>query len=220
MGTPLPPAPDVAKLDFRQTVGDDTQVHTILHVLYNPTFSPLSTANLAALAERAEDAWSNTIIPLQSNVTTFDDVTVTDLSTLTGGQAVEGVATNGSDAFGAVPAAVSMCVTGLTTNRGRSYRSRSYIAGLPANKLQDVQHWNATIVTNMHTAFNNLNAALSVATAPEVYGLCMVSYYSGYATLVAGKRPKPARRLGGPIVSLITSFQPKALVASQRRRNR
>jgi hypothetical protein len=218
MTTPLPPVPNVAKIVYRFTVGDDTAAEIVLHCAYTATHAPMTQADCDTFCEGAENAWETQCLPNQATVTILDDVTLTDLHTVTGNQSIVASGAAGGDVSAPVTGGVAMVVGQRTGTRGRSFRGRTYVPGMPRSALNTPQLWLASAVTTWHANFVAFNTQLLSIGGPLPLGLVVVSYFSGVDRTIPGHRPKPIRRVA-PVATLVNSFTPNLRIGSQRRRN-
>lgn len=151
---PFIPVPSTIQANVRFTMAGQL-LENVLCFEYNTDFKSAADALYASL----EIAFWSTLRTALSNQLTSNGTYMVDLSTQDGPVATFPVFTNpsGASAIGAAPNNVAYCVTHRTAKRGRAYRGRSYIAGLPldkvANSLLDPGNRD-TIVS----AFNDLRA--------------------------------------------------------------
>jgi len=151
---PFIPVPNTIQANIRFTMAGQL-LENVLCFEYNTDFKSAADALYASL----ETAFWSTLRTALSNQLTSNGTYMVDLNTQDGPVATYPVFTNpsGASAIGAAPNNVAYCVTHRTAKRGRAYRGRSYIAGLPldkvANSLLDPGNRD-TIVS----AFNDLRA--------------------------------------------------------------
>lgn len=151
---PFIPVPNTIQANVRFTMAGQL-LENVLCFEYNTDFKTAADALYASL----ETAFWATLRTALSNQLTSNGTYMVDLSTQDGPVATYPVFTNpsGASAIGAAPNNVAYCVTHRTAKRGRAYRGRTYIAGLPldkvANSLLDTGNRD-TIVS----AFNDLRA--------------------------------------------------------------
>jgi hypothetical protein len=221
MSTPLPPVPVTLKMVMQHQLGDDLNLDNVLHFTYNIADEPLSAAQVAVLALDGFNAWSTHLMPVLSSGLTFVNCQVTDLSLLTGNQADNPGSVAGGVAGGTLPGGTAMVVKLLTPLRGRSFRGRVFLGGIPPSYQQTAQEYFAAdviVVANAYEAFvNGFNASNGALSTEQV----IVSYFSGKVpnpNLTSNRRFVPSRRVSpltsGPCVSSVDQR-----VASQRRRN-
>lgn len=151
----------------------------------------------------ALNTWANlNLADWQSENLVYSDCTVYDLTSAGGWVANETNSGPGSITTGTPPNQVSMTVTFQTANRGRSFRGRNYIVGLPEADLQDPKTWGATIIGKMVNAF----AALPPAAAAVGFGHVVLSRNAGGHPRVVG------------VATPVLTYRVNAPVYTQRRR--
>ena len=134
---------------------------------------------------------------------TYDQIIVTDISVPNGQQIImTPTSPNGLNTGVAAGANVAFVASLRTVHTGRSYRGRTYMAGLTASVLSDAQHTSTVYAAAVNTAFVNFINAVTTAG----YKLCVLSRYLNNALRVAG--------LLTEIISVITDTK----IDSQRRR--
>lgn len=219
MSTPLPAVPNTVRFRMTQTLGDDLNLDNILYATYGSVLAPLTAAQVQTLADKMFSIWTTRVTALQCSVLSLASVTCTDLDTITGfEQTSTHIPVAGSVGTQAVTAATSMVVTLKTDLRGRSFRGRQYLAGLPVSGVATAQTWGGTITTNFGTALSNVAGDLEIGAAPVVT-MAICSFYSGTDATIPGRRPVPIRRIT-PVTTPVTSWKGELRIGSQRRRNR
>lgn len=151
--------------------------------------------------------WDENIQQYQVDDLSLINVRVTDLTT-ENGMSLEGAVNPpaaGASATDPLPANCALQVSFTTPYRGRSYRGRIYIPGLPEDRSSGSQ-WTAAFLALMATAIDNL---LLVDFEPYTANLVVVSRYhdgapraQGLHTAVSGYKISPyivsqKRRLPG-----------------------
>lgn len=155
------------------------------------------------------DAFRTHLLPNLSTDFTLTHFVGRDLSSQTG-PVVEVVdVTNGGHAGTSLPPAVAAVVSWKTAQRGRSFRGRTYLPGIPeavvtAGGLLG-EAWQADVAADV--------AAFITALVGEGHRLIIVSRYSG---VDGGGNPIP--RAAGVITNVTTGLV-REYVKSQRRRN-
>lgn len=146
------PVPSTIQANVRFTIAGQL-VENVLCFEYNTDFKNAADALYTSL----ETSWWSTLRTALSNQLTSNGVYMVDLGAQDGPVETYPVFTNpsGASAIGACPNNVAYCVTHRTAKRGRAYRGRTYVVGLPldkvANSLLDTGNRD-TIVS----AFNDL----------------------------------------------------------------
>lgn len=132
------------------------------------------------------------------------DVTSTDISVANGIQDVyvPPSTTTGVVTGDAAAANAALVVSQRTERTGRSFRGRTYLAGLAASQFADAQHLETTFVADVASGFQ---AFIDFVTAAG-HTLSILSKYAGGVARIAG------------LLTEITSLIVNTVVDSQRRR--
>lgn len=110
-----------------------------------------------------ESWWaSNLKTRLSSNVI-LSQVTATDITQQGGQQARSVVGTNGSVSEASLPLNSALCVSLRTEKRGRSYRGRVYVSGLPVSHMTALNVYGSTQAANIVSDFGALQSTLDGA---------------------------------------------------------
>jgi hypothetical protein len=198
-------------------VGDDLVVDNIHYATYPIGSVPLTSVQVQTMANSCLTAWRSVFLPLMSNFAGHESTTVTDLDTVTGFEQTDSPGTaDGTVTTGPSPAASSMVVSMRTALRGRSFRGRQYMSGLPIASMLDPQKWTPAAVASYDAAWISYLGTLAGLAIPLT--LSVVSFYSGTDHTIPGHRPKPIRRVV-PIATTITLTNADQRIGSQRRRN-
>jgi hypothetical protein len=159
---------------------------------------------LAAIANAFIDRWVSDILPVLSIDLALVSVTATDLSVEGGQQAVivaTGTPTGGANSP-SLPSSQAIVITHRTARIGRSYRGRSYLAGLPEQWVSGNNH-DATRTGLLADGMNALRVDLEALSLP----LCVLSRYNG-----------DVKRAAGVLTPVVVSVARDTRVDSQRRR--
>lgn len=175
----------------------------VVNVFHFTCDSAITTVNLTALGEVLADMWANDLVGLFSTDMSLQQIVLTDVSTEDSIQVTyttdlpePGVA--GGDA---APNNVAVCSTYRTERIGRSYRGRTYWAGLDETLIVNNTP-NSSIVTNILTALADMIIAADVM---------------GFTFVVASYRHNNAPRVTG-VATPITALTMDTRSDSQRRR--
>lgn len=123
------PVPNVCKAEIRYTqLGEKTE-----NVVYFDMGATPTSASMLTLAAGLKAWWVAELKPNVSDDTQLREIYMTDMSSQTGPTATyaTGLPLAGSITGGSLPNNVTYCVSVRTASRGRSYRGRFYIAGIP-----------------------------------------------------------------------------------------
>lgn len=129
-----------------------------------------SLGELTAIANAA-DAWMNfDMMGVLSKDLFYVSVTATDKSTFSGGQVTisHGAGIAGSINIAALPSQLAMVVTLYTALRGRNFRGRTFIPGIPLDYQGDNTNFIvAGDVTTVLEAYNALTSRLVAAASHQ-----------------------------------------------------
>jgi hypothetical protein len=157
---PFVPGENVALVELR--MGYDGQ--DVENTLYIENASAWDTAGLTGLCSIMRDWWDEQYSPLVHATVGLREVVATDLTSATSGQ----VTVNGGGLIGgvtgteAMPSNVSLAVAFHTGSRGRSFRGRNYIVGIPANEVNGINDVFESYAASWIAAYTTLiTAALS-----------------------------------------------------------
>ena len=176
---PFIPVPNVAQVNMR-FLWDGQRCENVFNVQYT---SPPDAATLLLLAGLFADWWVPDMRPNISPAAQLTEVYAVDMSTASGETATynTGLPSAGGSGSPSVPNNVAFCITFRTAFRGRSFRGRSYVLGIPEDKF-DVSRMLPAAVTGYVTAYNNLIDQLQTIDTP----LVVVSKYADGAPRAAG----------------------------------
>ena len=144
------------------------------------------------------------IIPFLSDQILLEGVEVTDQTSASGGQSVIILTTGvpGAVSTASVTSNSAFVTTLQTASRGRSFRGRSFLAGLPEADLATPNLWANSLVVAMQSAYAALLPAVNVG---------------GQFLAVASHRAGGAPRTSGVLTQVI-AVRANDRVGSQRRR--
>lgn len=159
---------------------------------------------LAAIANAVKARWISDVLPVLSIDLALVSVTATDISTDGGQQSVQvatGTPTGGANSP-SLPGSQAIVITHRTARIGRSYRGRTYLAGLPEQWVSGNNH-DATRTGLLADALNALRTDLETLSLP----LCVLSRYTA-----------KVKRASGVLTPVVVSVARDTRVDSQRRR--
>lgn len=183
------------------------------NTLYFKAEVAFDVPTLTALGIAIRDWWVTDIFPAQSVHASLRELYVTDLTT--DSSAAVSV-TTGLPSAGGVPDEaeannVAPCISFKTASRGRSFRGRNYLLGIPVVSVSG-NEIAPLYLAAMTDAYNGL---LPIAAALGLDWV-VVSRYSGYTVVDGKKIPTPrAAGLATPIVNAVFTDN---IVDSQRNR--
>jgi hypothetical protein len=160
-------------------------------------------ASAADAADVLAAAWDTNLMPVFSNQISFSHVewVILDTQTAPAGRTGE-AGTPGSINHPSIAANAALVITARTALRGRSYRGRTFVAGIPNNFLSNAVTVDSTYANDLVAGFQLLQDAMTTIASP----LSVVSYQHD------GRKTTPAH------VETITHFTTDYFIDSQRRR--
>jgi hypothetical protein len=150
---PFIPVPNTAMVEFRMTL-DDQHVENTIYVQGTVEWNITS---LATLATSLQAWWLTNYAPNVSEEVVLREVVATSLENETAAQAtVSGDSANGTNTSGSMPSNVTLTVSFRTGLRGRSFRGRNYIVGVPQDQVVDINHVQGTYAAAWIDAYSEL----------------------------------------------------------------
>jgi hypothetical protein len=190
----------VCKAEIRYTqLGEKTE-----NVLYFDLGATPTSAAMLTLAAGLKAWWVAELRPYISDDTQLREIYMTDMSSATGPTATyaTGLPLAGSVTGGSLPNNVTYCVSVRTANRGRSYRGRFYVAGIP----------------KAGSANNDALGTYSLAYVDAVAQLQNSTYVGSAVHVVASFRTNNAPRTTGIATPVTSAVGIDSTLDSQRRR--
>jgi hypothetical protein len=197
---PYIPFPNCVEVDFIGIL--QAQLYILTAGGLFPT--TIAESDMDTLFDKLDTWFHDEFQPLITATLAISTIRITDLTTavsLTKEYPVTGTH-DGTQAGSAVPNNVAMSVTLKTAKRGRSYRGRNYIGGLPAAALTNPTFWNPTIIAATEAIWVALGQAFSDA---------------GFTHVVLSRQENSTRRTVG-VPTPIQQYIPRSPVATMRRR--
>ena len=204
---PFVPVPNTAAIVLRQIWNSQQVVNT----LYFHQTGAWNAITLSNLASTVMTWWDTHIQPLVSNTIALVEVSATDLTTATSTAVDFPVSPPliGAASVNSVPNNCSIALTFKTGSRGRSFRGRNYVAGIPgtqvANNIVD-----GGLIEDLITAYELHISETGPDTGSE---WVVVSRFSG-----VDADGKPIPRTTGLFTPIISVGVFDQIVDSQRRR--
>jgi len=194
------PVPNVAQVNIRFEIAGQ-QIENVLNFNY-ALATDFSTA-VPIIQDALEVWWATVRIQLSDQLVHIENYYV-DLTSAIGPTATFGPFTpnDGDIAGDAVPNNAAFVVTHRTLARGRSFRGRTYMAGVAEGNVS-LSRVGPTVVAAIVAAFNDLRTTLEA----DGISFVVVSRYSGGAPRVTG--------ISTPIIATISRDD---VIDSQRRR--
>lgn len=214
---PLPPVPNVIKLNMKGLTGGLYNWANVWHMPFSG--GAPSIANLEAIANEVIASWTANWAPLCPTSTELKEVVVTDLTSPTAAEGTVTTSVPGTSSYDKIPANAAHLVSKLIEARYRGGHPRTYQFIGGDGHLQDDGHWSTSAVTAFLAAWTQLILDLgshgpygSISIGGEV----TVSYYTTDYTLVP---PKRVRRVTPLVYTVIADgYSGHQEIASQRRR--
>lgn len=159
------PVPNGIQLCFNFTMsGQNMQFCLTLR----KTAGAPTVPDLLSMANTGASWWTATLKTRLSPAVTLNNVSATDLTIQGGPQQSVNVGTPGTS--GTVPEANSICVVASlrTPLRGRSYRGRCYVPGIPSESRSTPTDVQSAFATNLAAAFGTLGGNTAALGFPVV----------------------------------------------------
>jgi len=163
-----------------------------------------SGSQLQDLAD-AMAGWATAhLLPILHNSYEVDLVKATDLTTEFAPVAVSvaGLPQAGGVSGSASPNNVNMVVSFKTVNRGRSFRGRNYVPGVPPGNLQTTTTWTAAFAATMEGVYNDIFVDINPL---------------GFTHVVLSRFNNSVRRTVG-VATPVTQYLARVEIGTQRRR--
>lgn len=149
----------------------------LVDLAFNRGAAEPSQLEMVALATTIDGWWSTQILPYLCATVSYVEVIVTQLALQYGFQVFSansaGVGGVGTEQ---APNAQAACISLRTGTRGRSFRGRNYLSGVP-NADIDVNTLSPTFMSNIANGYNTLRPG--EAYDPTPFTWCVVSRYFG-----------------------------------------
>lgn len=130
------PGPKVAMVTVNTTI-DEQELQNTLYFQLNAPSPNWTQLYLDTLVQDVRDYWASAWQPTASDRITFRSVEASDLTSADGRVAAIdwGLPATGAQSLALLPNNCSLAVSFRTSRRGRSYRGRNYIVGIPENQV-------------------------------------------------------------------------------------
>lgn len=144
------PAPNIAQI---QVVGRADGQVTINNQFFELSGGGITAVNLEAITIASANWAVSQLAPLLSEDWSFERSIGTDLTLIDGPRVEIANPTVGGVAGEAAPNNVACCVSFRTAARGRSFRGRNYVPGIP-NSVIDLNAMSPTFLSDISTAYS------------------------------------------------------------------
>lgn len=147
------PVPNCVQVEMRFTQ-DGQKVENVFHVEKD---GPDQAGTRLTVAGYFYQWWTTEMAPLINDQVQLREIYVTDMSAQNGGSTtyVPIATTYGASVQDPLPNNVTLAVSARTSQRGRSFRGRSYVVGLTRNTVLH-NRFNDAVVTAVQNAYNTL----------------------------------------------------------------
>lgn len=216
----MPNVPNVVKVVVECQGNDGRYADNVMHFTYGG--GPPSSSDCVAIANSFFNSWTNTLTLLQVAHVSLVEVTVTDLSTSTGG---EGSFNNGGNPFPGTrdghQLALNTCflLSKFVEQRYRGGHPRSYLSLGVSEDLTDDGDWSTDFVTSVGVYWPEF---LQNVLGANPYGSTSIGQECAVSYISKEENPVYPYRRTTPLVYDIPldgyTYQPK--IATQRRRVR
>jgi hypothetical protein len=157
---PFIPIPNSASLCFDfVTAGQNWQ----FCLTVRKSSGSITPTDLATLTGIGEAWWLATLDSIIGNNTTLKQVRATDQQTEGGPVDIEITGTAGAGGGDLNSLGAPLCISLRTAKRGRSYRGRAYVSGIPGTELASEVEYGSTPVASFVSAFSTLQGSLDTA---------------------------------------------------------
>ena len=218
----LPPVPDVARVEYQFSYGQDLDV--ITRTFWNYTGGTFSSGNAASMAEDICTTLGSSIATYFIGLVTFTGVRVTDMASDTAGDGTGSAGVVGTRSGGQLPADAAVLANYTIDRRYRGGHPKGFWPMGSDSDLNTPQQWSAGAVADFTEGVQEFFAATQGVSAggSELSSRAVVSYYQGNTVVISpttGRaRNVPKLRTGGPMVYDVLETVVSSRIASQRRR--
>lgn len=155
--------------------------------------------------------WTTNYALITSDLVTLREVTATDMTSLTSATAsVSGDSATGSAIGGSLPGNCSLAVSFRTASRGRSFRGRNFVVGIPLEEMSSTDQVQSAYASTVKDTYDAFQTAITTADWTWV----VASRFSG----VDPDTHKPIPRVAGVTTPITSVIVVDNVIDSQRRR--
>ena len=217
----LPAVPKAVRLDLHFSQGSDSNIQIREFFSYS---GALSVTDATTWLANMVAGWAANMPSNQAHGSSLVRSVLTDLTSDTAPQVINGTAVAGTRAQPQLPNGTALVIKKVIQRRYRGGHPRTYLGCLTSDLLSSPSTWDLTALGTITGDFLAFVAACTANTNPSAIGTIAwvnISYYSGFTnhTYPSGRvKPIPTPRIT-PLVDTIVNGVGNAVVASQRRRN-
>lgn len=177
----------------------DSQI-TINDLYWEISGGGINITNLTTLTVAVSDWFKNTLAPLLSQDWAAVRTVGVDLTTQTGPEIVVSSAQTGGVAVEAAPNNVAACVSIRTAQRGRSFRGRNFVPGIP-NSLITLNTLDSAFISDLLAAYGGLLGA----------GIFVAGWQLGVVSRFTGGSPRPSGIISPATGMIMTSNKVRSM---------
>jgi hypothetical protein len=204
---PFIPVANTALVEFRMTYDEQDVENT----LYFKKTASIVEADLVTLGDVLYDWWTTFASDAMVSAVELREILLTDLTSETGAQVTKnGAGSTGQAEEDGCPSNVSLCVSFRTALRGRAFRGRNYIVGIPFSQVEDTNRLISAYTAGVVSGYNQFNSSVELGS----FAWVAVSRFSG----VDATTHKPIPRVAGVATPITTALIVDSVIDSQRRR--
>lgn len=168
-------------------------------------------AALVELVSEVKDWWIASYSTIASDQVVLREVVATDMTTASSGiGAISGTDETGAQTGGGLPGNCSLACSFRTNSRGRAFRGRNYVVGIPILQMVDIDTVESAYALLVETAYGDFKTAISAAD----WNWVVVSRFSGIDPVTK----KPIPRTAGITTTVTLASVVDRTIDSQRRR--
>jgi hypothetical protein len=218
---PLPPVPNVIRLQTRLTLDADLDVLNRWYLQYSGTAPTITQLN--TLCTNAATLWASTVAKYYMTDKTLVEVIIEDLGSVSGNTGTATVSHAGTEGLVDVPASSCVLLNYTVSRRYRGGKPRVYLPCLGGSDLTNAQTWGGGLFATIAADFDIWLVAIGAAfpSGMGFVGHVSVSYYDGFTVFITpgGRARNISKARVTPLVDLVTSTRANPRVSTQRRRN-
>jgi hypothetical protein len=217
---PLPPVPNVIKLELMGTLSGSNPWANILYFQWSGT---ALTIDMNTWMTAVANSWGTNFAPYTSPNYVLTSLKAVDLTSSSG--AASFIITNkpGTDASQFGPSNATVTVRHYIPRRYRGGHPKTFLVCGDPSQLVNNTTWSSSFISTMQTKWNAFMAACEVTSgALTINTHVNVSFYQGFhnVTEPSGRQRSVPTPRSTPLVDQVTSSVVQTQVGSQRRRLR
>lgn len=204
---PFVPVANTALVEVRMSLA----LQKVENTLWVENVSAWDGGSLEELCTEVVTWWSASYAPITTDQVTLREVVATDMTSLTAATAsISGDDAVGSQIGGTLPGNCSLAVSFRTALRGRSFRGRNYVVGIPLEEMSSIDTVQGSYKGLVKDAYDAFQTAITTADWTWV----VASRFSG----VDPDTGLPIPRVSGVTTPITSVVVVDGVIDSQRRR--